>query len=72
MMTQNRHAARDRDAAAHDYEVDPRAERDMGRLHDKMDALREAQWAEPVRMQQEQIRLLERLLARQSARPCDG
>jgi uncharacterized membrane protein len=58
MMSQNRHAARDRAAAEHDYEVNLKAELEILALHRKVDTLREQQWAELLAMQQEQIRLL--------------
>ena len=65
MMSQNRQAAKDRLDAAHDYEVNLKAELEILGLHEKMDALREQQWSELIRMQQEQINLLTRLLAEQ-------
>jgi uncharacterized membrane protein len=40
MMSQNRQAARDRVDAAHDYEVNLKAEIEIMALHEKMDALR--------------------------------
>ena len=58
MMSQNRQAARDRRASENDYEVNLRAEVEIRSLHEKLDALREAQWASLVAMQQEQIRML--------------
>jgi uncharacterized membrane protein len=64
MMSQNRQAARDRLAAAHDYEVNLTAEIEIRTLHDKLDRLRDREWGELVELQQEQIRMLERLLAR--------
>ncbi|HEX8071819.1 MAG TPA: DUF1003 domain-containing protein [Pyrinomonadaceae bacterium] len=63
MMSQNRQAAKDRLDAAHDYEVNLKAELEICALHDKLDELREHRWAELVAMQQEQIRLLQQLLA---------
>ena len=49
MMSQNRQAAKDRIAAAHDYEVNLRAELEIRRLHHKIDqiaaALREGRSA---------------------------
>lgn len=63
MMSQNRQAERDRLNAANDYEVNLKAEMEIRALHEKLDVLREADWAELVRLQQVQIRLLERLLA---------
>jgi uncharacterized membrane protein len=58
-MSQNRAAARDRLDAKNDYAVNLKAELEIRELHDKLDGLREAQWAELVRLQQEQLRLLE-------------
>jgi uncharacterized membrane protein len=63
MMSQNRYAAKDRVAAEHDYEVNLKAELEILALHQKVDTLREQQWMELVAMQQEQIRLLTKLLA---------
>ena len=63
MMSQNRQAARDRADAAHDYEVNLKAELEIRHLHDKLDELRETKWLELVEMQQEQIRLLQELLS---------
>jgi uncharacterized membrane protein len=40
MMSQNRQAKRDRTDAAHDYEVNLKAEIEIMALHEKMDALR--------------------------------
>jgi uncharacterized membrane protein len=39
MMSQNRQAEKDRQAAAHDYEVNLRAELEIIRLHEKINAL---------------------------------
>lgn len=39
MMSQNRHADKDRNAAAHDYEVNLRAELEILRLHEKVNHL---------------------------------
>jgi uncharacterized membrane protein len=62
MMSQNRQAAKDRLDAAHDYEVNLKAELEIHALHEKLDHLREQQWVELMGMQQEQIRLLRQLL----------
>ena len=62
MMSQNRHAAQDRVAAEHDYEVNLKAELEILALHKKVDTLREQQWLELVAMQREQIVLLTRLV----------
>jgi uncharacterized membrane protein len=58
MMSQNRAAARDREAAEHDYLVNLRAELEIMHLHDKMDALREKQMLELLKRQNEAIKLL--------------
>jgi len=67
MMSQNRQAAKDRLDAAHDYEINLKAELEIASLHAKMDELREKQWAELVAMQQEQIALLTKLLEKKNA-----
>jgi uncharacterized membrane protein len=64
MMSQNRATVSDRRSATIDYHVNVRAEREVRRLHEKLDALRDAQWAELVHMQHQQITLLTELLAR--------
>jgi uncharacterized membrane protein len=64
MMSQNRQAAIDRRMAAHDYEVNLKAEIEIMALHEKMDALRTEQLTALLRQQQEQIRLLAMLVAR--------
>ena len=58
MMSQNRAAARDRQAAEHDYTVNLRAELEIMHLHDKVDALRDKQMLELLKRQNEAIRLL--------------
>ena len=61
LMSQNRQSAKDRVDAAHDYEVNLKAELEILALHAKIDALRDKQWGELVAMQQEQIRLLTKM-----------
>ncbi|MEP7214275.1 MAG: DUF1003 domain-containing protein [Acidobacteriota bacterium] len=63
MMSQNRHSEKDRIDAAHDYEVNLKAELEIVSLHEKLDDLREAKWADLVHIQQRQIELLEKLLS---------
>lgn len=65
MMSQNRQAARDRIDAAHDYEINLKSELEIRNLHEKFDGLRDGKWAELVEMQQQQMRLLEKLLREQ-------
>jgi uncharacterized membrane protein len=58
LMSQNRQSEKDRAAAGHDYEVNLKAELQIMLLHDKIDTLREHQWAELLELQREQLRLL--------------
>jgi len=58
MMSQNRHNAKDRLDAKHDYEVNLKAELEIMELHHKMDTLLEKQWVDLITLQQEQIKLL--------------
>jgi uncharacterized membrane protein len=62
MMSQNRQEAKDRQTAEHDYEINLKAELEICAIQEKLDELREQKWAELVEMQQQQIRLLEKLL----------
>lgn len=62
MMSQNRQSTKDRAAAEHDYEVNLKAELEILALHQKVDTLRDQQWAELVAMQRQQIVLLTRLI----------
>lgn len=63
LMSQNRHAAKDRAQAEHDYEVNLKAELEIMALHEKLDELRDHQWVELMAMQQEQLKKLEELAA---------
>lgn len=63
MMSQNRQAEKDREAAEHDYEVNLKAEIEIMALHAKIDALREEQFHQLLAKQQEQIDMLTRLVA---------
>lgn len=58
MMSQNRQASKDRLDAAHDHEVDIKAELEIMALPEKLDALRGEQLAELLRAPQRQIELL--------------
>ncbi len=61
LMSQNRHAEKDRIDAGHDYEVNLKAELEIMLLHEKLDALRQDQWNELLTMQKEQLALLSSL-----------
>ena len=69
LMSQNRQSVKDRLDAAHDYEVNLKAELEILALHEKIDELRETKWAELIDIQQEQIKLLTRLLEGSIAKP---
>lgn len=58
LMSQNRQSEKDRVTAGHDYEINLKAELEIMLLHDKLDQLRERQWAELLALQMEQMRLL--------------
>lgn len=62
LMSQNRQAIKDRLDAAHDYEVNLKAELEILSLHEKLDELSETKWNELISLQQEQIKLLTTLL----------
>ena len=62
LMSQNRQGVRDRLDAAHDYEVNLKAELEILSLHEKLDELREMKWSELITMQEEQLRLLTQLM----------
>lgn len=66
LMSQNRQAEKDRLAAGHDYEVNLKAELEIMLLHDKLDQLREQQWAELLALQTQQLQLLAGLAERKS------
>lgn len=72
MMSQNRQAAKDRMDAAHDYQVNLKAELEIAELHAKLDHLRADQWSELIALQQEQLRLLKQILEEHDRRPPDA
>lgn len=63
MMSQNRLAAKDRLDARNDYEVNLRAEMEIMGLHTKLDAVREREWVEFLRVQGEHLEVLRRIEA---------
>jgi uncharacterized membrane protein len=67
LMSQSRQAAKDRVDAAHDYEVNLKAELEILSLHEKLDELSEKKWVELILLQQEQIQLLTQLLKERGA-----
>lgn len=66
MMSQNRMANKDRQDAAHDYEVNLKAELEIMALHEKLDQLRTEHLATLISAQQEQLRLIQTLIRQQA------
>lgn len=64
MMSQNRQAAKDRQAAQRDYEVNLKSEMEVMSLHAKLDEARELQWKTLLEMQETQMNVLDRLESR--------
>ena len=64
LMSQNRQSEKDRISAAHDYEVNLKAELEIMLLHEKVDTLRQAQWLELLDLQRQQLQLLQALAPR--------
>ena len=71
LMSQNRQGVKDRLDAAHDYEVNLKAELEILSLHEKLDELREPKWKELIQLQEEQIKLLTQLLKERAAKFID-
>jgi uncharacterized membrane protein len=69
LMSQNRQAEKDRQGAAHDYEVNLKSELEIMLLHEKLDALRKTQWQELLEIQHEQLRWLAALARTSEAQP---
>jgi uncharacterized membrane protein len=67
LMSQNRQAAKDRAQAAHDYEVNLKAELEILRLHAKIDALAAQELSRIIELQERQIRMLEALNTKRQA-----
>jgi uncharacterized membrane protein len=65
MMSQNRQSAHDRLAAQRDYEVNTKAEIEIVALHTKLDEIREQKWIELMKVQEQQLALLARLIERE-------
>ena len=59
MMSQNRQAAIDRRNAAHDYDINIKAELEIETLHEKIDLLREQEIVELTRLLREMLTRLE-------------
>jgi uncharacterized membrane protein len=62
LMSQNRQAYKDRLRAEHDYEVNLKSELEIINLHEKLDSLKEEQWRELISIQEEQLKLLGKLV----------
>ncbi|TIO07990.1 DUF1003 domain-containing protein [Mesorhizobium sp.] len=71
MMSQNRQAARDRIDAAHDYEVNLKAEIEIMALHEKLDELRHSQiigMRDEIARMAEQVKRIDEILSKQRTR----
>jgi uncharacterized membrane protein len=66
MMSQNRQAARDRQDAQHDYDVNTKAEIEILGLHAKLDEIRDDKWVQLMKAHQQQIALLTQLTGKQA------
>ncbi len=64
MMSQNRQSTKDRQMAAHDYEINLKAEIEILALHEKVDSMRQDQMMKLLTQQQAQIDMLQRVLIR--------
>lgn len=58
LMSQNRAAAKDREQAAHDYEVNLKAEIEIMQLHDRLEEFRMHEIGHVVKLQREALRLI--------------
>jgi uncharacterized membrane protein len=67
LMSQNRQSEKDRISAAHDYEVNLKAELEIMMLHEKIDTLRQAQWLELLDLQRQQLQILQSLAPKPAA-----
>jgi uncharacterized membrane protein len=61
MMSQNRQEAKDSTRAAHDYQVNLKAELEIRQLHQKLDHLLSHQWERLVEIQEVQLEILTEL-----------
>jgi uncharacterized membrane protein len=64
MMSQNRQAARDREQATQDYEVNTKAELEIVALGAKLDELRTEKWIDLMKAQEQQLELLAKLTSK--------
>jgi uncharacterized membrane protein len=67
MMSQNRHAAKDRERAEYDYEVNLRAELEVQLLHEKLDHLLLVEWQQLLEIQALQSEMLEEITSQLSS-----
>ncbi len=72
MMSQNRQAEIDRMQAQNDYEVNIKAELEILQLHEKLNELREQDWASLLEVQHYQTQLLEKLVGEAAKALPDG
>jgi uncharacterized membrane protein len=63
MMSQNRQAAKDREDAENDYHVNLKAELEIMALHEKIDAMRQEQLEQFLKVQQDQLGVIKEMIA---------
>jgi uncharacterized membrane protein len=61
MMSQNRQANKDRLQSKNDYEVDMKAEMEILQLNEKFNEMRDSYWTDLLRIQQQQIEMLQQI-----------
>jgi uncharacterized membrane protein len=71
MMSQNRQSAKDRLGAELDLQTNIKAETLIEELHGSMDDLRMEKWSELLRIQQQQIAILDQLMQRLDKQQAD-
>jgi uncharacterized membrane protein len=64
MMSQNRQESRDRARAAHDYQINLKAELEIRQLHQKVDHVLSHQWQRLVEIQEIQMELINEVRSR--------
>ncbi len=67
LMSQNRQAAKDRQQAAHDYEVNLKAEIEIMQLHEKIELLRAQEMGRVIALLEDQQRAISALGSRQGS-----
>ncbi len=67
LMSQNRQASKDRARSVHQYEINLKAEIEIGEIRMRLEEFAETRWKDLVALQRQQIEYLERLLGNRSS-----